>query len=148
MDLRRRSKNRVVEAMARAPALAIGQEPARPNCDVDVDRMDSVAEGRNESVEPCLQRFSPFRMTAANLFDDGFEFDERGCGEEQGLLMSLDPGSEGGPFWRSRREAFEQGGVDQPGVQTIPPQLSPGKLELDLKGIWEGQQGLLKFRRV
>ena len=62
MDLRRRSKNRVVEAMARTPALAIGQEPARPNCDVDVDRMDSVAEGRNESVEPhapaALQRVS------------------------------------------------------------------------------------------
>jgi hypothetical protein len=46
MDLRRRSKNRVVEAMARIVALLpIGQEPARPNCDVDLDRVDSVAEG-------------------------------------------------------------------------------------------------------
>jgi hypothetical protein len=38
MDLRRRGKNRVVEAMARIVALLPkGEEPARPNCDVDVD---------------------------------------------------------------------------------------------------------------
>jgi hypothetical protein len=62
MEPRRRSKNRVVEAMARIVALLpIGQEPARPNCDVDVDRVDSVAEGCNESVEPLMQRVSPFR---------------------------------------------------------------------------------------
>jgi hypothetical protein len=60
MDLRRRGKNRVVEAMARIVALLpIGEEPARPNCDVDVDRV--VPEGFNESIEPRLQRVSPFR---------------------------------------------------------------------------------------
>jgi hypothetical protein len=76
MDLRRRSKNRVVEAIAGEADLAIGQESARPNCDLDVDRMDSVAEGCNESVKPRLQRFSAFRIAAANSVDDGFELDE------------------------------------------------------------------------
>jgi hypothetical protein len=75
MELRRRSKNRVVEAMAGIVALLpIGQEPARPNCDVDVDRVDSVAEGCNESVEPRLQRFSAFHI--ANSVDGGGELDE------------------------------------------------------------------------
>jgi hypothetical protein len=46
MDLRRRSKNRVVEAMAGiVTLLPIGQEPARPSCDFDVDRVDSIGEG-------------------------------------------------------------------------------------------------------
>jgi hypothetical protein len=40
------------------------------------DRMDSVAEGCNESVEPRLQPFSAFRIAAANYVDDGFELDE------------------------------------------------------------------------
>ena len=34
MDLRRRSKNYVVEAIADEALLAIAQESARPNCDV------------------------------------------------------------------------------------------------------------------
>jgi hypothetical protein len=72
MDLRRRSENHVVEAIAGEALLAIGQEAASPNCDVDVDRMDSVAEGCNESVEPRLQRFSAFRFAAANFVDDSF----------------------------------------------------------------------------
>ena len=71
MDLRRRSENHVVEAIAGDALLAIGQEAARPNCDVDVDRMDFVAEG-NEFVEPRLQRFSAFRFAAANFVDDSF----------------------------------------------------------------------------
>ena len=46
MDLRRRDKNRVVEAMAGIVALLpIRQEPARPNRDFDVDRVDSIGEG-------------------------------------------------------------------------------------------------------
>jgi hypothetical protein len=69
MDLRRRSKNRVVEAMARIVALLpIGQEPARPNCGVDIDRVDSVPEGCNESVKPLMQRVSPSRIAMANFF--------------------------------------------------------------------------------
>jgi hypothetical protein len=99
MDLRRRSKNRVVEAMARIVALLpIGQEPARPNCDVDIDRVDSVPEGCNESVKPLMQRVSPFRIAMANFFDDGFDLDQGGRREEQGVLMSLDPASEGASF--------------------------------------------------
>jgi len=78
MDLRRRSKDRVVEAMAEVAGLAIGQEPARPNGDLDVDRMDSVAEGRNESIEPLVQRVSAFRMRGVNSFDGGFDLDEGG----------------------------------------------------------------------
>ncbi len=66
MDLRRRSKNRVVEVKPGEADLVIGQEFARPNCDVDVDRMDSVAEGCNEFVEPRLQPFSAFRIAAGH----------------------------------------------------------------------------------
>jgi hypothetical protein len=88
MDLRRRGKNRVVEAMARiVPLLPKGEEPARPNCDVDVDWVDSVPEGFNESIEPRLQRVSPFRIALANSFDDGFDLDQGGRREEQGVLM-------------------------------------------------------------
>jgi hypothetical protein len=38
---------------------------ARPNRDVDVDRVNSVPEGFNESIEPRLQRVSPFRIALA-----------------------------------------------------------------------------------
>src|ERR1700687_4774690 len=104
MDLRHRSKNRVVKAMACIVALLpIGQEPARPNCDVDIDRVDSVPEGCNESVKPLMQRVSPFRIARATSCDDGFDLDQRGRRE----LMSLDPASEGGSFWHSGSQAFE-----------------------------------------
>jgi hypothetical protein len=52
----------------------------------------------NESVEPLMQRVSPFRIAMANFFDDGFDLDQGGCREEQGVLMSLDPASEGASF--------------------------------------------------
>ena len=58
MDLRRRSENHVVEAIAGEALLAIGQEAARPNCDVDVDRMDSVAEVVRRTTLAALQRVS------------------------------------------------------------------------------------------
>jgi hypothetical protein len=46
MDLRGRSKNRVVKAMAGiVTLLPIGQEPGRSNCDFDVDRVNSIGEG-------------------------------------------------------------------------------------------------------
>src|SRR5260370_42691600 len=56
MDLRRSSKDRVVERMADMASLAKGQEPARLNRYVDVDRMDPVAKGRNEPIDPLVQR--------------------------------------------------------------------------------------------
>jgi hypothetical protein len=99
MDLRRRSKNRVVEAMARIVALLpIGQEPARTNCDIDIYRVDSVPEGCNESVKPLMQRVSPFRIAMANFFDDAFDFDQGGRREERGVLMSLVQLRRGAPF--------------------------------------------------
>jgi hypothetical protein len=56
-----------VEAIADEADLAIGQESARPNCDLDVDRVDSVAEGCNESIEPRLQRFTAFPYRGREL---------------------------------------------------------------------------------
>ena len=107
MDQRGRDKNCVVEAMASMTDLAIGQEPARSNGYVEVDRVDSVAEGLNQAIEPRVQRISARRMAAANSLDGGFDLGEGGCREENGIRMSLEPVSKAGPFWPSRRQAFE-----------------------------------------
>jgi hypothetical protein len=48
----------------------------RRSSDRQHDRDDSVAEGRNESVEPRVQRVSAFRMAAAKCFDCRFELDQ------------------------------------------------------------------------
>ena len=84
MDLRRRSENHVVEAIAGEALLAIGHEAARPNCDVDVDRMDFVAEGCNEPVEPRLQRFSAFRFAAANFSMTAFSSTRKAAERNKG----------------------------------------------------------------
>jgi len=78
IDLRGRSQDRVVEAMADMAVAATGQEHSRADRDLDVDRMNSVAEGRNQSIEPLVQRVSSFRMPGASSFDGGFDLDERG----------------------------------------------------------------------
>jgi hypothetical protein len=106
IDLRRSSKDRVVETMADMASLAKGQEPARLNRYVDVDRMDPVAKGRNELIEPLVQRDCAFRLGSANFFDGGFDLDDRGHRKENGILMSRDPASKAGPFWPARRQAL------------------------------------------
>ena len=123
MEGRRRSKNRVVEAMAHLTDLAIGQEPARLNGDAGVDRVDSVAEGLNQALEPLVHRVSALRVAGANSLDGGFDLDEGGHREENGILMTLEPVSKGGSFRRSRRQALEQSGIDQPGVHALLPAL-------------------------
>ena len=62
----------------------------RARADLAVLPGDSVPEGFNESIEPRLQRVSPFRIVMANSFDDGFDLDQGGRREEQGVLMSAD----------------------------------------------------------
>jgi hypothetical protein len=56
VDLRRRSKNRVMKAIAGEPDMAMGKGPARANGDCGVDRVNSVAESRDEAIEPISQR--------------------------------------------------------------------------------------------
>src|SRR5271166_3009177 len=103
MDLRGRDKNCVVKAMASMTDLAIGEESARSNGYVEVDRMDSVAEGLNQAIEPRVQRISARCVASANSLDGGFDLDQGGCREENGILMSLEPMSKARPFWPSRR---------------------------------------------
>ena len=57
--------------------------------------MDFVAEGLNQAIEPRVQRMSARRMAAVNSLDGGFDFDEGGCREENGILMSSRASVEG-----------------------------------------------------
>ncbi len=91
MDLRGRGEQRVVETMAGKTGLAMRQEPARAKGDVDVDRMDSIAEGRDETVEPLVQGAGAFGLADAGSLNGGFELDERGRREEDGILVALNP---------------------------------------------------------
>ena len=76
VHLRRRNQQRVMETMAVITRFQIAHEFACAGSDFDVDRMDSVAEGRNESLEPLVQRPSAFRMAGADTFDGGLELDQ------------------------------------------------------------------------
>ena len=91
MDLGGRGEQRVVKAMAGKTGLAIGQKPACANGDVDVDRMDSVAEGRDETIEPVVQGVGAFGLSGAGSLNCGLELDERGRRQKNGILVGLDP---------------------------------------------------------
>ena len=84
MDLRRRSKHGVVEAMKDISRPAIGQELPRPYRDTGVDRMNSVAEARNELIEPIVQGVRAVRIESRSLFDNGFDLHKRNCRKKRG----------------------------------------------------------------
>jgi hypothetical protein len=52
MRLSGRGKHCVMKAIAGKPGMAMGKEPARANGDCGVDRMNSIAEGGKEAIEP------------------------------------------------------------------------------------------------
>jgi hypothetical protein len=47
-----RDEHRVMEAVSGKAGMAKGKEPARPNGDLNVERVNSVAKGGEEAVKP------------------------------------------------------------------------------------------------
>ena len=76
MDLRRRSKNRVMKAITGEPDMAMGKEPSCANGDCGVDKVNSVAEGRDEAIEPISQSADARLLARRNSFDGGLDLDE------------------------------------------------------------------------
>ena len=64
MDLRRRDKQRVTETVGEKTPTPRGHEFARARGDFDVDGMDNVAEGRDETVEPLIQRVGAYCLAS------------------------------------------------------------------------------------
>ena len=64
MDLLRRNKQRVTETVGEKTPAPRAQEFARARGDFDVDGMDKVAEGRDETVEPLGER--PFVIATSS----------------------------------------------------------------------------------
>ena len=85
---------------------------ARTRVDFAVERMDSVAEVRDESVEPLGQRVDAFSSARVDSFDCGLNFVDGGCREEDGVFMDLDPLSKAVLLWSSGGQALEQSGVN------------------------------------
>jgi hypothetical protein len=56
--------------------MAMGKEPARANGDCGVDRVNSVAEGRDEAIEPISQSADARRLARGNSFDGRLNLDE------------------------------------------------------------------------
>ena len=75
MRLSGRGKHRVMKAMAGKPDMAMGKEPACANGDCDVDRVNSVAEGGEEAIEPIPQSVDARLLARGNSSDSRFNLD-------------------------------------------------------------------------
>ena len=145
MDLRRRCKNCVVEAMAAMTDLAIGQEPARTHGEVDVDRMDlSLKVATSPSSHACNSsaRFGwRARIRSMAASNPTMEATERKIGSSwvSSQRPRLDPFGPPGARLLNRAVSINQV------FKRFFPRLSPGELEVDLKGMRNGQQGSPEF---
>jgi hypothetical protein len=91
IDLRRRDKQHIMETVEEKTPAPRAHDFARARRDFDVDGMDNVAEGRDETVEPLIQRVGAYCPAGGNAFDCGLDFDDGGRREEKRVLMGLDP---------------------------------------------------------
>jgi len=82
IDLRRRSKQYVMVSNANRNRLPMAHNFARARVDCAVERMDSVAEVRDESVEPLGQRVDAFSLARVDSCDCGLNFADGNCREE------------------------------------------------------------------
>ena len=71
-----RDEHRVMEAMADVSLVTKGQQPARANGDCGVDKVNSVAEGRDEPIEPILQSADARLLARWNSLDGRLHLDE------------------------------------------------------------------------
>jgi hypothetical protein len=76
MHLSRRDEHRVVEAMADMSLVTKGQQPARVNGDCGVGRVNSIAEGGEEAIEPILQSAGARLLARGNSPDGRLDLDE------------------------------------------------------------------------
>ena len=76
MHLSRRDEHRVMEAMADMSLVTKGQQPARANGDCGVGRVNSIAEGGEEAIEPILQSADARLLARGNSSDGHFDLDE------------------------------------------------------------------------
>ena len=76
MGLSRRDKHRIMKAIAGKPDTAMGKELACSNGDCDVDKVNSVAEGGEEAIEPISQSADARLLARGNSFDSRFNLDK------------------------------------------------------------------------
>jgi hypothetical protein len=86
-----RDEHRVMEAVAGKPGMAMGKEPARANGDRSVERVNSVAEGGEEAVEPISQSVGALLLARGNSSDGRLDLDERGGRKKNGLTVHVKP---------------------------------------------------------
>ena len=76
MRLSGRDEHRVMKAMAGKPDMAMRKEPARANGDCSVDKVNSVAEGGDEAIEPVSQSADARLLARGNSSDGRLNLDE------------------------------------------------------------------------
>src|SRR5208337_2269552 len=91
IELRRRNKQHVMVSNASAGRLPIARNFGRARVDFAAGRMDSVAEVRDESVEPLGQRVGAFSLARGDSFDCNLNSADGGPREEEGVFIGLDP---------------------------------------------------------
>ena len=76
MRLSGRDEHHVMKAMAGKPGMAMGKEPTRANGDCDVDRVNSIAEGGEEAIEPIPQSADARLLARGNSSDGRLDLDK------------------------------------------------------------------------
>jgi hypothetical protein len=69
MRLSGRDEHHVMKAITGEPDMAMGKEPTGANGDCGVDRVNSVAEGGDEAIEPISQSADARLLARGNSFD-------------------------------------------------------------------------------
>lgn len=76
MHLSRRDGHHVMKAITGKPGMAMGKELTRPNGDCGVDKVNSIAEGGEEAIEPILQSADARPLASGNSPDGRLDLDE------------------------------------------------------------------------
>ena len=126
MDLRRRNKQHVMETMEGKTPAPRAHEFACAHGDFHVYRMDNMAEGRDETVEP-LVRVGAYCPASGYSSDCRLDFDDGGRREEKRVLVGLNPVSKAVRSPLARRQAFEQSSVNQPTCHRHFPVFDAGR---------------------
>jgi hypothetical protein len=76
MRLSRRDEHHVMKAITGVPGMAMAKKLTRPNGDCGVDKVNSVAEGRDEPIEPISHSADARLLARRNSFDGRLDLDE------------------------------------------------------------------------
>jgi hypothetical protein len=91
VDLSGRNEECIMESMTGGTGVAMHEKPAGSRGDVGVDRMNSVRESRDKSIEPVGEGLPTLPASGADLLDCGLNLDKGSHGEVEGIVMCLDP---------------------------------------------------------